>query len=76
MRCAGSTTHTAGWRSIEVKALAGYLEAANDDLLEFALVLNGPGYVTTDGYVSFWSALAERLAAHPTAPDSTSLGPR
>ena len=60
----------------EVKALAGYLEADNGDLLEFALVLNGPGYVTTDGYVGFWSALAERLAAHPTAPDIGLLGPR
>jgi D-alanyl-D-alanine carboxypeptidase/D-alanyl-D-alanine-endopeptidase (penicillin-binding protein 4) len=60
----------------EVKALAGALEAANGDLLEFALVLNGPGYVTTDGYVGYWSALAERLAAHPTAPDSALLGPR
>ena len=60
----------------EVKALAGSLEAANGDLLEFALVLNGPGYVTTDGYVGYWSALAERLAAHPTAPDIALLGPR
>jgi D-alanyl-D-alanine carboxypeptidase/D-alanyl-D-alanine-endopeptidase (penicillin-binding protein 4) len=60
----------------EVKALAGSLEAGNGDLLEFALVLNGPGYVTTDGYVGYWSALAERLAAHPTAPDIALLGPR
>ena len=60
----------------EVKALVGSLEADNGDLLEFALVLNGPGYVTTDGYVGYWSALAERLAAHPTAPDIALLGPR
>jgi D-alanyl-D-alanine carboxypeptidase/D-alanyl-D-alanine-endopeptidase (penicillin-binding protein 4) len=60
----------------EVKALAGSLGAVNGDLLEFALVLNGPGYVTTDGYVGYWSALAERLAAHPTAPDIALLGPR
>ena len=60
----------------EVKALAGLIEAANGDLLEFALVLNGPGYVTTDGYIGYWSALAERLAAHPTAPDIALLGPR
>jgi D-alanyl-D-alanine carboxypeptidase/D-alanyl-D-alanine-endopeptidase (penicillin-binding protein 4) len=60
----------------EVKALAGLLEAANGDLLEFALVLNGPGYVTADGYVSYWLALAERLAAHPTAPEISLLGPR
>jgi hypothetical protein len=40
------------------------------------LVLNGPGYVTADGYVSYWLALAERLAAHPTAPDIALLGPR
>lgn len=60
----------------EVKALVGSLEADNGDLLEFALVLNGPGYVTTDGYVGYWSALAERLAAHPTGPDIALLGPR
>jgi serine-type D-Ala-D-Ala carboxypeptidase/endopeptidase (penicillin-binding protein 4) len=60
----------------EVKALAGYLTAPNGDLLEFALVLNGAGYVTADGYVPFWGALAERLAAHPAGPDPTNLGPR
>ncbi len=60
----------------EVKALAGYLPAANGDRLDFALVLNGPGFVTTDGYVGYWSALAERLAAHPTGPDTNLLGPR
>jgi D-alanyl-D-alanine carboxypeptidase/D-alanyl-D-alanine-endopeptidase (penicillin-binding protein 4) len=60
----------------EVKALAGYLRAANGDVIEFALVLNGPGFVTTDGYVGYWSALAERLAAHPTGPDTALLGPR
>ncbi len=60
----------------EVKALAGSLEAANGDGITFALVLNGQGYVTTDGYVSYWSALAERLAAHPSAPEIGLLGPR
>jgi D-alanyl-D-alanine carboxypeptidase/D-alanyl-D-alanine-endopeptidase (penicillin-binding protein 4) len=60
----------------EVKALAGYLDAPNGDVLEFALVLNGPGYVTTDGYRNFWAALAERLAAHPGGPAPETLGPR
>ncbi len=60
----------------EVKALAGYLEAPNGDVLEFALVLNGPGYVTADGYVPFWGALAERLAEFPAGPDAATLGPR
>jgi serine-type D-Ala-D-Ala carboxypeptidase/endopeptidase (penicillin-binding protein 4) len=60
----------------EVKALAGYLDAPNGDVLEFALVLNGPGYVTADGYIPFWSALADRLANHPTGPDVATLGPR
>jgi D-alanyl-D-alanine carboxypeptidase/D-alanyl-D-alanine-endopeptidase (penicillin-binding protein 4) len=60
----------------EVKALAGSLEASNGDLLQFAVVLNGPGYVTTDGYVGYWSALAERLAVYPSTPDSALLGPR
>lgn len=60
----------------EVKALAGYLDAPNGDKLEFALVLNGPGYVTADGYVPFWSALAERLAEFPAGPDAETLGPR
>jgi D-alanyl-D-alanine carboxypeptidase/D-alanyl-D-alanine-endopeptidase (penicillin-binding protein 4) len=60
----------------EVKALAGYLDAPNGDVVEFALVLNGPGYVTSGGYVPFWAALAERLANHPTGPDVALLGPR
>jgi D-alanyl-D-alanine carboxypeptidase/D-alanyl-D-alanine-endopeptidase (penicillin-binding protein 4) len=60
----------------EVKALAGYYAAANGDVLEFAIVLNGPGYVTTDGYRSFWTALADRLAAHPAGPAPETLGPR
>jgi serine-type D-Ala-D-Ala carboxypeptidase/endopeptidase (penicillin-binding protein 4) len=60
----------------EVKALAGYLDAPNGDVLEFAIVLNGPGYVTADGYIPFWSALADRLANHPTGPDLATLGPR
>ncbi len=60
----------------EVKALAGYLGATNGETLQFALVLNGPGYVTADGYALFWTALAERLAEHPTAPDPALLGPR
>jgi hypothetical protein len=45
-------------------------------VLQFALVLNGAGYVTEDGYVPFWDALAERLANHPTGPDAATLGPR
>jgi len=60
----------------EVKALAGYLTAPNGDLLEFALVLNGAGFVTGDGYLPYWGALAERLAAHPAGPDPNALGPR
>jgi D-alanyl-D-alanine carboxypeptidase/D-alanyl-D-alanine-endopeptidase (penicillin-binding protein 4) len=60
----------------EVKALAGYLGAPNGEVLQFALVLNGAGYVTADGYVPFWSALAERLATHPDGPDPALLGPR
>ncbi len=60
----------------EVKALAGYLDAPNGETLQFALVLNGAGYVSADGYIPFWSALADRLAVHPTAPDSALLGPR
>ena len=60
----------------EVKALAGYLDAPNGESLQFALVLNGAGYVTADGYLPFWSALADRLAVHPTGPDPALLGPR
>jgi D-alanyl-D-alanine carboxypeptidase/D-alanyl-D-alanine-endopeptidase (penicillin-binding protein 4) len=60
----------------EVKALAGYVDAPNGDVVEFAMVLNGAGYVTADGYIPFWSALADRLAAHPSGPDVAALGPR
>jgi len=60
----------------EVKALAGYYGAPNGDMLEFAIVLNGPGYVSADGYIPFWTALADRLAGHPAGPDPAVLGPR
>jgi D-alanyl-D-alanine carboxypeptidase/D-alanyl-D-alanine-endopeptidase (penicillin-binding protein 4) len=60
----------------EVKALAGYLDAPNGDVLQFALVLNGAGYVTADGYLPFWSALADRLVIYPSGPDLAMIGPR
>jgi len=61
----------------EVKALAGYLPVVDDgEVISFSIVLNGPGYVTTDGYVSYWDALVERLAAYPASPDPTPFGPR
>jgi len=60
----------------EVKALAGYVAATNGEVLEFALVLNGAGYVTEDGYRTFWAALAERLGNYPVGPDVATLGPR
>jgi D-alanyl-D-alanine carboxypeptidase/D-alanyl-D-alanine-endopeptidase (penicillin-binding protein 4) len=60
----------------EVKALAGILDAPNGDVVAFALVLNGAGYVTADGYLPYWGALAERLASHPAGPDPATLGPR
>lgn len=60
----------------EVKALAGYVAAPNGEVVEFALVLNGGGYVTKDGYRTFWAALAERLGNYPVGPDVATLGPR
>jgi D-alanyl-D-alanine carboxypeptidase/D-alanyl-D-alanine-endopeptidase (penicillin-binding protein 4) len=60
----------------EVKGLAGYLPVGNGETISFAIVLNGPGFVTTGGYVSYWGALAERLDGYPATTDSTPLGPR
>lgn len=60
----------------EVKALAGYVAVPNGEVVEFALVLNGGGYVTKDGYRTFWAALAERLGNYPVGPDVATLGPR
>ena len=60
----------------EVKGLAGYLGAPDGSTIEFAMVLNSPGVVTADGYLPFWGALAERLAAYPAGPPAAELGPR
>ncbi len=60
----------------EVKALAGYLPVDNGETISFAIVLNGTGYVETDGYVPFWGALTERLDAYPAGVDPTTFGPR
>jgi serine-type D-Ala-D-Ala carboxypeptidase/endopeptidase (penicillin-binding protein 4) len=60
----------------EVKGLAGYLPVDTGETISFAIVLNGPGYVTTDGYVPYWSALVERLDAYPAVTDPTPFGPR
>jgi D-alanyl-D-alanine carboxypeptidase/D-alanyl-D-alanine-endopeptidase (penicillin-binding protein 4) len=60
----------------EVKALAGLVDAPNGAVVEFALVLNGAGYVTADGYLPFWDALGERLANYPAGPNAAELGPR
>jgi D-alanyl-D-alanine carboxypeptidase/D-alanyl-D-alanine-endopeptidase (penicillin-binding protein 4) len=60
----------------EVKALAGYLPVDNGETISFAIVLNGAGYVTAGGFVPYWEALAERLAAYPASTDPTPFGPR
>lgn len=60
----------------EVKGLAGYLPVDNGETISFVIVLNGPGYVTVDGYAPHWSALVERLDAYPASTDSTLFGPR
>src|SRR5690606_3286404 len=59
----------------EVKGLAGHLGAPDGSMIEFALILNSPGAVTADGYLPYWGALAERLAAYPSGPDASELGP-
>lgn len=59
----------------EVKGLAGLLDAPNGSTIEFSMVLNSPGAVTADGYLPYWGALAERLAAYPAGADKSELGP-
>jgi D-alanyl-D-alanine carboxypeptidase/D-alanyl-D-alanine-endopeptidase (penicillin-binding protein 4) len=60
----------------EVKALAGYLPVDNGETISFVIVLNGPGYVTAEGYVPYWGALAERIDAYPAGTDPALFGPR
>jgi D-alanyl-D-alanine carboxypeptidase/D-alanyl-D-alanine-endopeptidase (penicillin-binding protein 4) len=59
-----------------VKGLAGYLVAPNGATIEFVMVLNGTDISNPDKYESYWSALAERLAAYPGGPAPASVGPR
>ena len=57
-----------------VKALAGYLPAANGDSVEFVLILNEPA-ISAEKYQPLWLALAERLASYPAGADPAALGP-
>lgn len=59
-----------------VKALAGYLPAANDDSIEFVLILNEPDITTDRKFEPLWLALAERLASYPAGADPAELAPR
>lgn len=58
-----------------VKGLAGYLTAEDGSTIEFVLVLNAPAIDDPDSYDDYWSALGDRLAAHPQGPDPASVGP-
>lgn len=56
------------------KALVGYVDAANGDTIEFALIVNAP-ILTTDSYRRLWSLYGDRLATYPAGPSVGDLQP-
>jgi serine-type D-Ala-D-Ala carboxypeptidase/endopeptidase (penicillin-binding protein 4) len=59
-----------------VKALSGYLPAANGDTIEFTMILNAPDIALEGKYQPLWIALAERLDTYPAGPELVDLSPR
>ena len=59
-----------------VKALAGYLVTTEGSTIEYVMILNGPDIANPDKYAPYWLAFGDRLAAYPSGPDPSSVGPR
>ena len=59
-----------------VKGLAGFLETTEGSTIEFVMILNGPDIDDPDKFTPYWSAFGDRLAAYPSGPDPTTVGPR
>lgn len=61
-----------------VKALTGVMDGADDDPVEFALVLNGDGVEDPSVYEPYWQTLVDVIAAYPAQvePDPEGFGPR
>ena len=59
-----------------MKGLAGFLETTEGSTIEFVMILNGPDIDDPDKFAPYWGAFGERLAAYPSGPDPTTVGPR
>jgi D-alanyl-D-alanine carboxypeptidase/D-alanyl-D-alanine-endopeptidase (penicillin-binding protein 4) len=60
-----------------VKALSGYLPVEGGETIEFALILNSQGDLTTPrSYLPVWERLGGVLASYPAGPSAAELGPR
>ena len=59
-----------------VKALAGYLDAANGSSIEFVIIQTGPDITEEGKYQVLWLALGDRLNTYPDGPGTDGLGPR
>jgi D-alanyl-D-alanine carboxypeptidase/D-alanyl-D-alanine-endopeptidase (penicillin-binding protein 4) len=57
------------------KALAGYVDADDGDILEFVLILND-NEIADETYASLWQVFAERFDSYPAGPDTAELAPR
>jgi D-alanyl-D-alanine carboxypeptidase/D-alanyl-D-alanine-endopeptidase (penicillin-binding protein 4) len=61
-----------------VKALSGVMDGADDDPVEFSLILNGEGVDDPAVYQPYWHTLADVIARYPivVAPDAEQFAPR
>jgi len=57
------------------KALAGYVEAGEDEMIEFVMLLNSPDIAFDDNHAPLWAALADRLATYPAGPTPEEISP-
>jgi D-alanyl-D-alanine carboxypeptidase/D-alanyl-D-alanine-endopeptidase (penicillin-binding protein 4) len=62
----------------DVKALSGVLDGADDDPVEFSLVLNLPGADDPAVYLPYWDAVVDLIVQYPVvvAPDPDRFAPR
>ena len=58
------------------KALAGYVPAPRESMIEFALILNTPDVAFERKYAPLWQQFGAVLDTYPAGPEPASLGPR
>lgn len=59
-----------------VKGLAGYIDTAGDEVIEFAIILNTPDVTVDRKFEPLWLSFAQRVSTYPAGPATADIGPR